>query len=113
MTSNNFTFRNGEISDAAVLAELVNYAGEGLPLYSWEKMAQPGENAWDVGRRRAMREDGGFSYKNALMIDCDGEAAGALIGYEIGDVPEQISDDLPGLFVPLQELENEALGSWY
>ncbi len=31
--------------EAAVLAALVNHAGEGLPLYLWAKLAQPGESA--------------------------------------------------------------------
>ncbi|MGI9385878.1 MAG: hypothetical protein ACR2OX_00465 [Methyloligellaceae bacterium] len=61
--------RPGQITDAPLLAELVNYAGEGLPHYLWSEMTEPGERAWDVGRRRARREDGGFSYLNATMIE--------------------------------------------
>ena len=48
-------FRRAAIEDAPILAELVNYAGDGLPLHLWSKMAAPGESAWDVGRRRAAR----------------------------------------------------------
>jgi hypothetical protein len=51
-----------------------------MPLYLWSKMAGPSESAWDVGRRRAAREEGSFSYRNAIMIDHDGECAGCLIG---------------------------------
>ncbi|HEX6094114.1 MAG TPA: hypothetical protein VFZ07_12215, partial [Dongiaceae bacterium] len=58
-------FRPAVIEDAPILAELVNYAGEGLPLYLWGKMAAAGESAWDVGRRRAARDEGSFSYRNA------------------------------------------------
>ena len=47
------TLRPATIDDATVLAELVNRAGEGMPLYLWGQMAEPGEAAWDVGRRRA------------------------------------------------------------
>ena len=54
--------RPAAIADAAALADFVNMAGEGLPLYLWKKMAGPGEDAWEVGRRRAMREGGNFSY---------------------------------------------------
>jgi ribosomal protein S18 acetylase RimI-like enzyme len=105
--------RHGKIDDAPILAELVNYAGEGMPLYLWSKMAQPGEDAWDVGRRRAAREEGSFSYRNAIMIDHDGECAGCLIGYVTPDEPVRIGDDMPAMFVPLQELENLAPGTWY
>ena len=104
--------RPGAITDAPILAELVNHAGEGMPLYLWAKMAEPGENAWDVGRRRAAREEGSFSYRNAIMIDHEGEGAGCLIGYEIPDDPVP-TGDMPPMFVPLQELENLAPATWY
>lgn len=106
-------FRRGTIEDAPVLAELVNYAGEGLPHYLWSTLAGPGESAWDVGLARAAREDGSFSYRNAYMIDYEGQCAGALIGYEIPDSPEPVPHDMPAMFVPLQELENLAPGTWY
>ena len=106
-------FRAGLIEDAGVLAVLVNYAGEGLPLYLWSTLAAPGQDVWDVGRRRAAREDGSFSYRNAIIVERDGQCAGALIGYEIPDLPKPVPDDLPAMFVPLQELENLALGTWY
>jgi len=106
-------FRPATIDDAPVLAELVNQAGEGLPHYLWGTMLEPGEDAWDVGRRRAAREDGSFSYRNAAIIEQDGDCGGCLIGYEIPDEPEPIADDMPAMFVPLQELENLVPGTWY
>lgn len=105
--------RPATIADAPILAELVNYAGEGMPLYLWGKMTAPGESAWDVGRKRAAREEGSFSYRNAIVIELDGACAGCLIGYEITDAPEPIGADIPAMFVPLQELENLAPASWY
>ena len=106
-------FRPALIEDAPILAELVNHAGDGLPLHLWSKMASPGESAWEVGRRRAARAEGGFSYRNAIIIEHGGACAGCLIGYEIPDAPEPIGSDLPAMFVPLQELENLAPGAWY
>jgi ribosomal protein S18 acetylase RimI-like enzyme len=106
-------FRPGVPADAAILAELVNYAGEGLPLYLWGKLAGPGETAWEVGHKRAAREEGSFSYRNATMIELQGEAAGCLIGYEIPDAPEPIAPAMPAMFRPLQELENLEPGTWY
>jgi ribosomal protein S18 acetylase RimI-like enzyme len=106
-------FRPAVIEDAPILAELVNYAGDGLPLYLWGKMAAGGETAWDVGRRRAAREEGSFSYRNAIMIEHDNRSAGCLIGYKIPDDPEPIAADMPAMFVPMQELENLAPGTWY
>lgn len=105
--------RRAVVGDAPLLAELVNFAGEGLPLYLWGKMAAPGENPWDVGRRRAARDEGSFSYRNASIIEHEGQAAGCLIGYEIPEQPEPIGPGIPAMFVPMQELENLAPGSWY
>ena len=101
-------FRAATVEDAAALARLVNYAGDGLPLYLWGKMAGPGESAWEVGRRRAAREEGSFSWRNAVLIEHAGECAGCLIGYDIAAAPAPVPADMPAMFVPLQELENLA-----
>jgi ribosomal protein S18 acetylase RimI-like enzyme len=74
---------------------------------------EPGETAWEVGVRRAEREEGSFSYRNATVIEHQGQAAGCLIGYEIPDLPDPIGSDIPPMFVPLQELENLAPATWY
>ncbi len=36
-------YRRATPEDADALAELINFAGEGLPLYLWGKMAEAGE----------------------------------------------------------------------
>ena len=105
--------RRATRDDAHPLAELINFAGEGLPLYLWERMAEPGETVWDVGRRRARREEGSFSFRNAVVAEHDGSVAALMIGYRLSDKPEPIGDDMPAMFVPLQELENLAPGTWY
>ena len=104
------SFRPARQEDAGVLAELVNYAGEGMPLYLWSKLAGPHETAWVIGRMRAARETGSFSYRNATVIEHDGRAVGCLIGYGIDDEIEPVPTDMPAMFVPLQELENQAPG---
>ena len=101
-------------NDAVALARLVNYAGEGMPLYLWSKLAQPGESPWDIGRQRAARESGSFCFRNATVIEVDGSVVAALIGYPLPDVPEPTNyDDMPAMFVPLQQLEDLAPGTWY
>lgn len=107
-------FRRAAQEDAAILAELVNYAGEGLPEYLWGQMAGPGEDAWSVGRTRAARDEGSFSYVNATLIEtAERDVAGALIGYKIADEVPPVPDDIPAMFRPLQELEYLAPGTWY
>lgn len=96
------------------MADLVNYAGEGLPVYLWERMAEPGQSAWEVGRQRAVRDTGSFSYRNTVVREADGRVVAALIGYPLPAEPDPaVYDDLPPMFVPLQQLEDLAAGTWY
>jgi ribosomal protein S18 acetylase RimI-like enzyme len=100
--------------DASAMAELVNMAGDGLPLYLWTQMAAPGESPWDVGRARARRDAGAFSYRNTVVREEDGQVTACLIGYPLPDHPDPGAyDGMPAMFVPLQQLEDLACGSWY
>ena len=111
--SNEPSIRPATRDDARALAEFIDMGGEGLPAYLWAEMAEPGESVWDVGERRARREEGGFSYRNAHLAEIGGAVAGGLIGYALPEAPVAIGGDFPPMFVPLQELENLAAGSWY
>ena len=107
-------FRQATPADAPALADLVHFASEGLALHIWTKVAGPGGNPWDIGRERARRETGSFSYRNAVVAeDGAGRIAAGLIGYPLPDRPEPIPEGMPAMFVPLQELENLAPGTWY
>jgi ribosomal protein S18 acetylase RimI-like enzyme len=97
--------------DAGDLARLVDMAGEGLPSHLWAGMAEPGEDVWEVGRRRAARDEGAFSWRNATMATIEGGVAGCLVGYPIAAAAPEA--DLPPLFRPIQALENAAVGTWY
>ena len=108
------TIREAHKSDAAELAKLIDYAGEGLPFYLWRQMAAPGEDPWEIGRQRAARDTGGFSYRNSVVAEVDGKVVGALVGYPVPDETEPVDpDSTPPMFVPLRELENLAPGTWY
>ena len=106
-------YRQATPKDADHLAVFVNDAGEGLPAYLWGEMAGPGESIWDVGRRRARRQEGGFSYRHATMAEISGTVAGCIIDYPAAAEPAEIDPETPPMFVPLMELENLAPGSWY
>ena len=102
------------IDDADPMTRLVNFAGEGMPEYLWTKMADDGQSPWDIGRERARRETGGFSYRNTVVRDDEGEVTACLIGYPLPDEPEAVDyDELPPMFRPLQELEDLAPRTWY
>ena len=106
-------FRAATPDDAQALAELVDFASEGLALYVWTKLAGPGGDPWAVGRDRLLREVGGFSYRNAVVMEREGRVAAGLIGYRLPDRPEPIPDTMPPMFVPLQLLENLVPDTWY
>ena len=73
------SIRAATLQDVSALADLVNFAGEGMPLYLWAKMARTGEDPWAVGRARASRDEGSFSYRNASVIDEDGGVASPVV----------------------------------
>jgi ribosomal protein S18 acetylase RimI-like enzyme len=105
-------FRLTAPQDAFALAELANFAGYGMQLYLWEKLAEAGQSPWDVGRKRAAREHGSFPTETP-PCEHEGQIAGCLIGYQIADIPESIDPKLPPMFRPMQELENLAPGTWH
>jgi ribosomal protein S18 acetylase RimI-like enzyme len=107
-------FRAATKADAAALAVLVDIAGEGLPAHLWSTLRAPGQSILEMGRERAAREEGGFSYRNAIVAELDGEIAACLVGYRLDD-PYDVPNlhDMPDLVQPLVKLEANAPGSWY
>ena len=103
-------YRSATPEDASAMAELVNMAGEGLPLYLWTEMAAPDETAWDIGQSRSKRESGALSYRNAVIQEENGEVIACLIGYPLEE--DRLHRSL-AILVPLQELEDLAPGTWY
>lgn len=104
--------RPGRRSDAAAMTVLVDIAAQGLAAYSWTQMAEPSQSPLEVGLSRALREEGGFSYRNALIGEVDGEIAGMMVSYRL-DADGAARGDLPPIFEPLAELEGQIVGWWY
>lgn len=130
MVALNPPFRRAEKADAPVLARLIDIAGEGIPSFLWAQAAKGDETPLDVGTRRAAREEGSFSYRNAYVIevgkeagkevgneagdDGDGRVAGMLLGYRLPKpYPEVDLAQIPAVVRPLIELESLVPGSWY
>jgi ribosomal protein S18 acetylase RimI-like enzyme len=107
-------FRPATKADAAALAMLVDIAGEGMPAHMWSTLAAPGQSILEVGRERAARESGGFSWKNAVVAEMRGEVAACLVGYRLDD-PYDLGAfaEMPPMVQPLLTLEARAPGSWY
>ena len=96
-------------ADGRALAELINYAGEGIPLWLWKKLAGPGGDPWLVGaERQAKRAEAG----QIVVIDEGAGVMAAMTGYPIHG-PEPLPEDMPPMFRVLQEMENTVVGTWY
>jgi ribosomal protein S18 acetylase RimI-like enzyme len=106
--------RGARKTDAAALAFLINEAGDNLPAYLWSLDASEGQSPLDVGEERAIRETGGFSYRNAHVLTVKNEVVAMLLGYVLPD-PYDVGDlaDTNPIIRPLIELEAMAPGSWY
>mgnify|MGYP000444830854 CR=1 FL=1 len=104
--------REARPADARALAELIAIAGAGIPEWLWDGMAEPGETPLDVGIRRAKRDQGGFSWRNAIVAEVDREVVGMILGYRLE--PEEV--DLAAaepVLRPFLELEQMVPSSWY
>jgi len=103
-------FRAATAEDAAELAELINFASDGLSMHVWKGLAAEGEDPWAVGHRRMAAK---AAEGTIIVVDYGNGAVAGLIGYATGSDPEPIGEDVPGVFRPLIELENAAPDSWY
>lgn len=105
--------RDAKPSDVDHLVRFINMAADDLPLHFWKKTVGPDGDPMALGRERAARETGNFSFRNAWLAEVDGQVAACLLGYPAALEPEPIAPDTQPLFVPLIELENLAPGAWY
>lgn len=108
------SIRAAKAADATHLACFIDIAGEGLPAHLWSEMAEAGEAPFEIGRGRALRPEGGFSFRNAVIAEIGGEVVGGMVGYPLDD-PYDLSvlDEVPDFIKPLVRLESQAAGSWY
>ncbi|WMS43212.1 GNAT family N-acetyltransferase [Acuticoccus sp. MNP-M23] len=96
-------------ADGVALAELVNFAGEGLPLYLWNRLSEPGQDPWALGaeRQAKMAADG-----RIVVVDEGAGVVAALTGYPVHE-EKPLPEDMPPMWRVLQELENQVVGTWY
>jgi ribosomal protein S18 acetylase RimI-like enzyme len=107
--------RPAALADASALAVLIDIAGEGIPAYLWSAWKAPDQTILEFGRERARREEGGFSYRNAIVAEVAGEIAASLVGYRLDDPYYDLPDvdELPDVVHPLIKLEAQVPGTWY
>ena len=117
----NIVIRPATPTDATHLACFIDMASNGLALQVWGTMKGPGQTLFEVGRSRALREEGSVSYRNGHMAELDSVVGGALVGYKIAEVHdrnyrtagEKNPPALPAFVETLVELEAMVPGHWY
>lgn len=105
--------RPATVEDAPVFRRVFALAGEGLAQWVWQQSATADEDAMTIGLRRCEKKLAETAPGTAIVAEVGGKVAGGVITYDIGDVPEEIEPDTPGVFVPLIALENQALRTHY
>ena len=106
--------RRATSEDGRRIAELMDIAGHGLPAYVWSLSAEDGQEPIEVGTWRAAREDGNFSYRNAVVAEEDGEVVAMLLAYRLPEAGDGVSpDEVLEVVRPLVELELLAPGTFY
>lgn len=105
--------RPATIEDAPTFRRVFELAGEGLAQWVWQQSATADEDAGAVGLKRCARKLAEAAPGTAIVAEVNGQVAGGVITYDIGDTPEEIEPDTPDVFVSLIELENQALRTHY
>jgi ribosomal protein S18 acetylase RimI-like enzyme len=99
--------------DAADLAVLADMATRRLTSHLWGLAAQPGQSAFELGRRIIHSDTGHFShFRNWRVAEVGGAIAGALCGGILSapPTPSAVGAEVVG---PLNALKGVAAGTWY
>lgn len=91
--------------DCATIAALYRISSDGVADYIWSKLAEPGDDILDVGRRRYEREDSVFSYRNCTVVEIDGEVIGMLVAFPMHVDPSYEETD--PVLAPYSKLEED------
>ena len=102
----NLVLRPATLKDAPVFRRVFELASEGLAPWVWAQSAGPGETSDEIGLKRMQDKLTKAASGTAIVAEVDGQAAGGIITYDIGRIPEEFKDDTPAVFAPLIKLEN-------
>jgi len=101
-----YTIRPARKSDCRRIAELYRISSDGIADYIWTKLAQPGEDVLEVGRRRYERQGTPFSYENCKMVELhNGSIVGMLVAFPM-EVDEEYQETDP-ILAPYGKLEED------
>lgn len=105
MQAPDYTLRPARKSDCRRIAELYRISSDGVADYIWTRLAGPGEDIVDVGRRRYEREGLAFSYQNCKVVELEGGIIGMLVAFPMQVDPEYVEAD--PVLAPYSALEED------
>ncbi|MEB3332481.1 MAG: GNAT family N-acetyltransferase [Synechococcaceae cyanobacterium] len=97
-------FRPATKADCRTIAALYSISSDGVADYIWTRLAAPGEDILEVGRRRYEREDSAFSYRNCTLACRGEEVVGMLVAFPMQVDPAAEPETDPVL-APYSRLE--------
>jgi ribosomal protein S18 acetylase RimI-like enzyme/heme-degrading monooxygenase HmoA len=92
-------------SECRHIAQFYRTSSGGVADYIWTKLAEPGEDPLDVGRRRYEREGTPFSYQNCRVVEKEGALIGMLVGFPLVVDSESVETD--PILAPYRVLEED------
>ncbi len=104
-TMSNITIRPASKADCASIAKLYSISSDGVADYIWTKMAEPGEDIQEVGRKRYEREGTAFSFENCMIAESDGEIIGMMVAFPMYIDPDDEETD--PVLTPYSKLEED------
>ncbi len=105
MQEQSVDLRPARKSECRRIAELYRISSDGVADYIWTKLAQPGEDIQEVGRKRYEREGTPFSYQNCKLVELGGTPVGMLVAFPM-EVDEGYQEPDP-ILVPYSVLEED------
>ena len=105
--------RHARSTDTDALAYLTNLASEGLSECIWEHLMVGDETPLQAGARLISKDDGIFSYRNAIVQEHKNEVVAMISGRHLLDtnLPVMLDEYLP-FIRSLIKLEAKVRGSW-
>jgi len=100
-----YTIRPAHKTECRRIAQLYRISSDGVADYIWTKLAHPGEDILDVGRRRYEREGTPFSYENCKLVEMQGFVVGMLVAFPM-EVDKEYKEADP-ILVPYSVLEED------
>jgi ribosomal protein S18 acetylase RimI-like enzyme len=105
MQKRQYAVRPAHKRECRRIAELYRISSDGVADYIWTKLAQPGEDILDVGRKRYEREGTPFSYENCKLVEFEGSVVAMLVAFPM-EVDEDYEETDP-ILLPYSVLEED------